>query len=260
MTATSPANPAGLPDGFTDAVFAHRGLHGVAGPENSPSAFRAAIARGYGIELDVQASAENRAMVFHDDTLDRLTDQTGPVRARQTAELGAIRLRRGSDMIPTLDAVLRTVAGQVPLLIEIKDQDGAMGTQNIGPLEYAVARALKSYAGDVAVMSFNPHSVAALQKAAPERPRGLVTCDWSRDDWPNVPAPRRDQLRQIPDYAPLGCSFISHDASDLHRPRVAELRRQGAAILTWTIRSHEAERAARRVADTVTFEGYLPLG
>ncbi len=249
-----------MPDGFTDFAFAHRGLHGVAGPENSPSAFRAAINRGYGIELDVQSSADSRAMVFHDDNLERLTAETGPIRARKTSELGAIRLKRGADMIPTLDAVLRLVAGRVPLLIEVKDQDGAMGAQNIGPLEYSVARALHSYDGAVALMSFNPHSVAALQKAAPDIPRGLVTCDWSADDWPKVPATRRNDLRMIPDFAPLGCSFISHDASDLHRPRVAELRNQGATILTWTIRSHEAERAARRVAHSVTFEGYLPVG
>ena len=146
MTVSGP----GLPDGFTDFAFAHRGLHGVAGPENSPSAFRAAINRGYGIELDVQSSADSRAMVFHDDNLERLTAETGPIRARKTSELGAIRLKRGADMIPTLDAVLRLVAGRVPLLIEVKDQDGAMGAQNIGPLEYSVARALHSYDGAVA--------------------------------------------------------------------------------------------------------------
>jgi glycerophosphoryl diester phosphodiesterase len=248
-----------LPAGFTAHPFAHRGLHGIAGPENSPSAFRAAVERGFGIELDLQISADGRAMVFHDHALDRLTAEVGPVRDRTAAELGAIRLKRGADMIPTLDAVLRLVAGRVPLLIEVKDQDGAMGTSRIGPLEYAVARALNSYTGPVAVMSFNPHSVAAMQKAAPNTPRGLVTDDWSADAWPNVAATRRDALRTIADYDLLGCSFISHDASDLHRPRVAELRDQGATILTWTVRSHEAERAARRIAHAVTFEGYLPV-
>ena len=249
-----------LPEGFTARPFAHRGLHGTAGPENSPAAIRAAIARGYGIEIDVQASADNRAMVFHDDHLGRLTDVIGPVRAKTAAELGAIRLKRGSDMIPTLDTVLRIIAGQVPLLVEIKDQSGDMGSANIGPLEFAVARALKSYRGPVAVMSFNPNAIAAFRDAAPNIPRGLVTDNWPREDWPGVSERRRDALRGIPDYYPLGCCFISHDAADLHSPRVAELRRDGATILTWTIRSHEAERAARRVAHAVTFEGYLPVG
>lgn len=249
-----------LPEGFTARPFAHRGLHGTAGPENSPAAIRAAIARGYGIEIDVQASADNRAMVFHDDALGRLTEATGPVRAKTASELGAIRLKRGSDMIPTLDTVLRIVAGQVPLLIEIKDQSGDMGTNRIGPLEFAVARALKSYTGPVAVMSFNPNAISAFRDAAPQVPRGLVTDNWAREDWPGVPELRRNHLRGIPDYLPLGCSFISHNAADLHSPRVAELRADGATILTWTIRSHEAERAARRIAHAVTFEGYLPVG
>ena len=249
-----------LPDGFIDRPFAHRGLHGVAGPENSPAAFRAAIARGYGIELDVQASADNRAMVFHDEMLGRLTDAVGPIRSLTASQLGAIRLKRGTDMIPTLDRVLRLVGGLVPVLIEIKDQSGDMGSDRIGPLEFAVARALKSYEGPVAVMSFNPNSVEEFRHAAPDIPRGLVTCDWARDDWPRVSEPRRDHLRAIPDYLPLGCSFISHDARDLHRPRVADLRADGASVLTWTIRSHEAERAARRIAHSVTFEGYLPVG
>lgn len=249
-----------LPQGFADHAFAHRALHGTAGPENSPAAIRAAIARGYGIEIDVQASADNRAMVFHDSQLGRLTDAVGAVRDRTAAELGAIRLKRGSDMIPTLDSVLRIIAGQVPLLIEIKDQSGDMGTDHIGPLEFAVARALKSYQGPVAVMSFNPNAVSAFRDAAPDVPRGLVTDGWARDDWPRVPEPRRDRLRDIPDYLPLGCCFISHNATDLHRPRVAELRADGATVFTWTVRSHAAERAARRVAHAVTFEGYLPVG
>ena len=249
-----------LPKGFTDRPFAHRGLHGTAGPENSPAAIRAAVARGYGIEIDIQASADNRAIVFHDSTLGRLTDAQGLVREKTAGELGAIRLKRGSDMIPTLDTVLRIIGGQVPLLVEIKDQSGDMGTNRIGPLEFAVARALKSYEGPVAVMSYNPHAVEAFREAAPDLPRGLVTEAWPREDWPGVPESRRDYLRGIPDFLPLGCSFISHDAADLHSPRVAELRAGGATILTWTIRSHEAERAARRIAHAVTFEGYLPVG
>ena len=66
----------------------------------------------------------------------------------------------------------------------------------------------------------------------------------------------RDRLRDIPDMARTGSSFISHDAADLSRPRVAALKAAGIAILCWTIRSPEAEVEARRVAQNVTFEGY----
>ncbi len=54
----------------------------------------------------------------------------------------------------------------------------------------------------------------------------------------------------------MGASFISHEAADLHRPRVAALKAAGARILCWTIRSATAEAAARAVAENVTFEGY----
>ena len=76
------------------------------------------------------------------------------------------------------------------------------------------------------------------------------------EDWPLIPAATRDRLRAIPDYDAVGASFISHEAADLDRPRVAELKASGARVLTWTTRSPEADAAARRVAENVTFEGY----
>ena len=86
--------------------YAHRGLHGSGVPENSPGAFAAAIARGFGIECDIQRSGDGQAMVFHDWDLDRLTGETGPV-ARHSAEaLGAIGLTGSEDTIPTLRQVL----------------------------------------------------------------------------------------------------------------------------------------------------------
>ena len=99
-----------LPPSFLARPIAHRGLHdrAVGVIENSPAAFAAAIAAGYGIELDLQLSRDGVAMVFHDDSLDRLTGETGPVRARDAAALGQIALAgaRAGDRIPTLGAVL----------------------------------------------------------------------------------------------------------------------------------------------------------
>ena len=246
-----------LPDAFLKAPIAHRALHDLSAgrPENSPAAIAAACDAGYGIEIDLQLSSDGQAMVFHDYDLKRLTAETGPVRQRSAAELGQIRLKGGSDTIPTLRQVLDQVAGRVPLLIEIKDQDGAMGAA-VGALEAATAAALEGYAGPVAVMSFNPHSMIAMAGLAPDVPRGLTTCDYTAKDWPLLPEGTRARLRGIPDYDPAKACFISHQASDLAAPRVAALKAQGAAILCWTIRSPEAEAAARRIAQNVTFEGY----
>lgn len=221
------------------------------------AAFRAAIEHGYGIELDVQPSADGVAMVFHDATLDRMTVASGPIHESTAGELGDLALRGGDGAVPRLSDVLAEVDGRVPLLVEVKDRDGAMGP-DVGPLEAATLRALEGYGGPVAVMSFNPHSVARLRDGAPTLPRGLVTCAYDDEDWGKLPLATRERLRLIADYAPLGCSFVSHQASALGMGRIAELRAEGAAILCWTIRSPEDERAALAVADAITFEGYLP--
>lgn len=246
-----------LPESFLHLPIAHRALHDPAQGriENSPAAIRAAVAAGYGIEIDLQLSADGVAMVFHDEDLDRLTDETGPVSARTAADLGRIRLKGATDTIPTLSQVLDLIAGRVPLLIEIKDQTLTMGPTD-GRLEAATAEALRDYQGDVALMSFNPHSVAHMARLAPQLPRGITTSAYDPDDWAPLPPTTCARLRGIPDYDATQSSFISHEAADLARPRVAELKAQGAAILCWTIRSPEAEAKARQVAQNVTFEGY----
>jgi glycerophosphoryl diester phosphodiesterase len=248
-----------LPAAFLTTPIAHRALHDRAAgrPENSRAAVRAAVEAGYGIEIDLQLSADGQAMVFHDETLDRLTDQQGPLAARSAAELARIHLRDAEDGIPTLAEVLALVAGRVPLLIEIKDQTLTMAETD-GRLEAATAAALAGYAGPVAVMSFNPHSVARMADLAPAIPRGLTTSAYDPEDWAPVPPETCARLREIPDYDRTGASFLSHEAADLARPRVAELQAKGAAILCWTIRSPQAEALARRVAQNITFEGYTP--
>jgi glycerophosphoryl diester phosphodiesterase len=244
-----------LPPGFLARPVAHRALHGEGRAENSLAAVAAAVAAGYGIEIDVQLTSDGRAVVFHDETLDRLTAQRGLVRERHSRELATIPLSPGGGTIPRLREVLEAVAGRVPLVVEVKDQDGRMGP-DVGALEQAVAIDLASYDGPVAVMSFNPHSVDAMRHYAPLVPRGLTTCSWRPEDWPGVPADLCARMRGIPDVARTGAAFISHEARDLDRPRVAELKAAGMPVLCWTIRSAEAEAEARKIADCVTFEGY----
>lgn len=248
-----------LPQSLLRSPVAHRALHDVARgrPENSRAAIRAAIAAGYAIEIDLQLSSDGCPMVFHDDDLDRLTDESGPVRARTCAELRQIPLKGGDgEGIPDLAEVLDLVAGQVPLLIEVKDQDGQMG-RNVGALEAAAVKVLDGYQGDIALMSFNPHSVAELARLAPGIARGIVTSAYVPDEWPELPRAVCHDLRNIPDFERSEACFISHEASDLARPRVQALRDAGVPVLCWTITSPAEEAEARALADNVTFEGYL---
>ena len=248
-----------LPTEFLTRPIAHRGLHDASGgrPENSRAAVSAAVEHGYGIEIDVQITSDEQAAVFHDSALERLTGCEGLVREHSMPELASIALTGSNETIPDLADVLGLVAGRVPLLIEIKDPDGTFGP-DVGSLEGAVARTLAEYDGPAAVMSFNPHSVAAMQALAPGVPRGLVTCAFRETEWP-MPKARRAELAGIPDYERAGASFISHDVRDLECARVLELRQRGASVLCWTVRSAEEERRARAIAANVTFEGYLPL-
>lgn len=243
---------------FFARPIAHRGYHDLARGrvENSRAAIGAAIAHGYGIEIDLQLSADGEAVVFHDYEISRLTDLRGPIRQRPMENLRTIKLSGSDDVISSLPEVLVQVAGRVPLLIELKDQDGAMGP-DIGTLETAVTDALAGYDGPAAVMSFNPHSVRTLASLLPDIPRGLVTSAFNADDWPTLPADTRAMLKNISDYDRVGASFISHDARDLDAPRIAELKADGAKVLCWTIRSPEEETKARRIADNVTFEAYV---
>lgn len=248
--------PALHPD-FLRLPLAHRAYHDKTKgrPENSIEAVRAAVDAGYGIEIDIQPSADAVPMVFHDYDLARMTGRQGKISDLSADALSRLPLIGGCEAVPTLAHVLAEIAGKVPLLIEIKDQSGTSGPE-VGALEAAVAKVLAGYAGPVAVMSFNPHSVAAFHTQAPGIAVGLTTASYEPEEYPELLGAVCDHLRDIRDYDRVGATFISHEASDLARPRVADLKAAGAKVLCWTIRSPEAEAKAREVAHNITFEGY----
>ena len=151
--------------------IAHRGLYDTATGivENSAATVEAAIAKGFGVELDLHCTADRRAVVFHDLTLGRLTPLSGPVRAHTAEALSGIHLRGSNDHILTLPQLLDLIAGRIPLILEVK----STWTED-RRYEAHIAETLSSYRGPVAVMSFDPNSVAAFRALAPSLTRGLV--------------------------------------------------------------------------------------
>lgn len=248
-----------LPDSFLARPIAHRGLHDLKNgvQENSRASFIAAIKGGYGIELDLQMSADGEAMVFHDYHLGELTGKNGALQMRTAEELRQIPLNVGDETIPDLSEILHLVNGQAPMLIELKDQDGALGP-NIGKLEARVAEILSHYKGDAVVMSFNPYSMLAMAKLAPNLPRGITTCDYNAEHWQWTPRKRAEELREIPDFDRTGACFISHNYTQLNAAPVQALKARDVPILSWTICNSEQETIARNGADNITFEGYRP--
>ena len=245
----------GKPSWLTARPIAHRGYHDrdAGRIENTIPAAEAAIARGFAIECDVQLTRDDVPIVFHDDTLDRLTEATGPVASRTLADLKAITLRGTDARIPTLDEFLAVIAGRVPLFAEFKSR-----FDRNRRLEEVAAPALATYAGPLAVMSFDPASVLALKKLAPGLPRGMVADSFTGDEWKPIPALRRMSLRHLAAAPLVAPSFIAYGVHDLPADGPLLLRHLGTPLLTWTVRT-EADRAtARRYADQVIFEGFDP--
>ena len=234
--------------------IAHRGLHdakrGVV--ENTRSAFAAAIVSNYAIECDVQLTADGEAVVFHDETLDRLALAQGPLIARTAAELASIVLRGTTDRIETLADLLAQVRGRVALIIELKSSWNG----NVALARRAV-QLLRSYSGPCALMSFDPDLVEAL-RCEPHIARGIVAERATRPSWQALPLARRLELRHLRHWQRTLPHFISFDAGGLPWPPVTQLRAVGLPVITWTVRSEDEATAVRRYCDQITFEGFLP--
>lgn len=152
--------------------YAHRGLHGGEIPENSLPAFQRAAEHGCGIELDVQLSSDGVIMVFHDDTLTRMTGVEGKLCEYTCAQLQGMRLADSDETVPTFDQVLAVVDGRVPLLIELKGESAG----GADALCEKLAKRLETYEGVYCVESFNPMILTWFRRHRPDIARGqLVT-------------------------------------------------------------------------------------
>ena len=212
-------------------------------PENSLAAFQAAIENDYGIECDLQISADGVPVVFHDDTLDRLTGDKGPVRSRTAADLAKIAILNSGETIPTLSDMLDQIAGAVPLVIELKSIAG----ESDG-FAQAVADDLRGYSGPVAVMSFDADLAAAMMAAAPGLPVGLV-----------AEGGLARTIRHLTAIVRHGFHFVSYSLADLPTPApLIACWVLGRPLICWTVRTPQDARKARGWTDQMTFEGIRP--
>jgi glycerophosphoryl diester phosphodiesterase len=244
-------------DWLTARPIAHRGLHdaqkGII--ENTSSAFNAAIAGDYGIECDLQRSADGEAMVHHDDVLGRLTEGRARLDALTAAELRRVAFKATADRMISLGELCDLVAGRAPLVIELKSRFD--GDQRL------VARAagvLSGYRGPAALMSFDPAPIAALRAIAPKLTRGMVAERHYRDhEWELLPAGRRHALASFTHVLRTRPQFIAYAVRDLPAaiPLLARMT-FALPLLTWTVRSPDDQRRAARYADQMIFEGFRP--
>lgn len=234
-----------------DPPVAHRGLWDEHAPENSLLAFQAACQAGYGIELDVQMSADGEAIVFHDATLDRLTGFTGRVADHSAADLGAMKLNGSDETIPTLAETLTLIGHRAMVLIELKTPYG-----DVGPLEKRVSEILIDHNGPTAVIGFNPYSHAWFASHHPQILRGLDSYSY-RDNETLAREQRRAYaaLEHVglakPHFLVLGMDIVTEAPA-------AKLRDQGMPVLAWTVRCDADRSQAREHADNIIFEGFAP--
>ncbi len=235
--------------------IAHRGLHNEATGvvENTRSAFAAAIERGYGVECDLQITKDGEAVVFHDRTLDRVTQATGRVDGRTAAQLKAVPFKVSEDRMQTLAEFLQQVGGRVPLVIEIKSRWNGDERLTVRAL-----RILESYPGPYCLMSFDPHVIEVVRRQSPATIRGIVADRTIDDDYRELAVPQRLEMRYFTHLARTQPDFISFYWRDLPWAPVNQFRQAGYPVLSWTIRSPEVASLARRYCDQITFERFLP--
>lgn len=245
-------------------------------PENSLAAFAAAAEAGYGIELDLQLSADGQVVVLHDPDLKRVAGDP-----RRVAELTYDELTRiplfGSDApgaavaapasaesaapsgyfqhVPLFADVLRVVAGRVPLIVEYKfDDNAAFGPREEELMEKGDAL-LQAYDGPYVIESFNPRAVEWYKEHRPEVCRGQLSWPAEVNGEGGVAEWAAGLL--VFDFLSRP-DFVAYDWKGGNSPQVRAARAMGATAVSWTVRSSDELAQCDDWFDRHIFEAFVP--
>lgn len=226
--------------------YAHRGLFGQDVPENSLTAFRAAVDKGVGIELDVQLSSDGEVMVFHDYDLRRMAGIDKKLSELSSDELSDIALLGTDQTIPSFSQVLRTVNGRVPLLIELKGE--SLDSSLCG----RVADILKEYDGPYCIESFNPLLIKNIRKYLPNAVCGQLYTNVCRD---KKLSPLAVLLSLMAFNFISRPDFIAYNKLDRHSlPVFITTKIYKAHPFVWTVRGDEELQKAGNLCEHAIFE------
>ena len=234
--------------------YAHRGLydneHGI--PENSMAAFRRAVDKGYGIELDVHLTADNQLVVFHDDTLTRMCGMNKKISSFLYSDLMQLRLLGTEEGIPLFKDVLELIDGKVPLIIELK-VDGS--NQNL--LCPLVWKLLSRYKGDYCIESFHPFVLQWFKRHEPQVVRGQLSCNFFKEN------PHCDIVLFLMSNLMTNFfthpDFIAYKYLDLDNPAVIYNRKLFHIMtVVWTIPGKPTYDRFKNKVDVMIFEGFEP--
>ncbi len=231
-----------LAEAFTisDFAYAHRGLWQAGGlPENSLAAFLAAAEHGLGIEFDIRPAADGVPIIFHDPTLDRMTETSGMIETRKSEALIGIPLIGGGEII-SLATLLQAWPATTPLLCELK-VDGATDPATLAK---TVAEQIQTHNGPAAMMSFSTEAVAAIPPGIMKGQLILPSQHTGKSDLAATP-------KTTVDY------FACHvsDASNAS----LQAARTNRPLVTWTVKDEATCEALSPFTDSQIFEGFDPM-
>ncbi len=235
--------------------YAHRGLHDKPQvPENSMAAFRKAVERGFGAELDIHLMADGNLAVIHDSSLLRTAGSDVCIEDLTAADLEQFVLEESSEKIPLLQEVLALFEGKTPLIVELKAVRG-----NHVALSAAAAAVLDDYKGDYCIESFDPRVVGWFRKHRPAVCRGQLAENFLQNRetklHPVLGVILTNLLANI-----VGCpDFVAYRFSDrytfglqmcrfFHRPQ----------MVYWTLRSKDELNQAEGERGLCVFESFTP--
>lgn len=236
---------------LTQHDIAHRGLHttGTSKEENTLAAVQAAVDAGYAVEIDVRSTVDGIIIVFHDDTLDRMTDGSGPVSKLGFSQIKKYLVGSSGAPAPSLPDVMEAVDSKRPIFIEIKSSKAT----DIQLLCAGVRHCFEGYGGPIAVMSFDPRILTWFKAYMPKYARGMVVGREFLLNWRNRTALSFWLRRTKPD-------FIACDVNLLPNGLCAKWRKNGKPLLTWTVKDKNLEDIARQHADVLIFERPAVVG
>ena len=144
-------------------LIAHRGC-AEQYPENTLHAIERSARQLSAVEIDVRRCQSGELVVFHDETVDRLTDGDGPVARLNFDQLRALDVLESGHSIPRLSDALAAVPSGVELQVELK-QSGIASD---------VIEAIHAADVDARITSFLPEALTEVRECDPDVPVGYL--------------------------------------------------------------------------------------
>ena len=241
------------PEGLKSVRFAHRGLHHQPdAPENSLAAFRAAVEKGYGAELDIHLMKDGNLAVIHDSSLLRTAGADVEVEDLTAEELKQYRLEGTDETIPLFEEVLEIFDGKTPLVVELKCERG-----NYNELAAAACEMLDRYKVTYCIESFDPRALIWLRKNRPQIIRGQLSGNLMESN-----AKQSKLTLWILQHLFMNClaqpDFIAYDHEFRNESPELKLCRvvYGVQEISWTVRSEEKAKELEADGCLIIFEKF----